>query len=359
MRRVSDERGAVAVIVALLMVALIGMAALVVDAGALYQERRELQNGADAAALAIAEDCAREPADCTLALTSAKAGDYANANADDGEGDAVVDTTDFDPTGRVTVRTSTRQDGGTIVPYVFASVFGVLDSEGDYDGKTVHAAATAEWGNPSSLASIPLTVSSCEFNAATNDGTLFDSPPYDAAGEQTLIFHDGNGATECAAQAGHDTDGDGSLPGGFGWLVEDGACQVVTTTIDDHDWVTQADGNDPECDAAELAGLVGTVVPVPVFDDVCRHTDAGCPTFNNRDKYRIARYAAFYLTGYDLGGPSYERYDPEHRSSPPDCGTASQDDQCVTGFFTTAVISGGSTGGASGGVITINLVPTD
>ena len=50
--------GAVAIMVALLAVVIFGIAAYVIDISALYQERRELQNGADAAALAIARDCA-------------------------------------------------------------------------------------------------------------------------------------------------------------------------------------------------------------------------------------------------------------------------------------------------------------
>ena len=41
---------------------LFGMGALVIDVGQLYQNRAELQNGADAAALAVAKSCAPAPA---------------------------------------------------------------------------------------------------------------------------------------------------------------------------------------------------------------------------------------------------------------------------------------------------------
>jgi len=54
----NDDRGAAGILIAVMMVFLLGMAGLVVDVGAMYQERRALSNGADAAALAIAEDCA-------------------------------------------------------------------------------------------------------------------------------------------------------------------------------------------------------------------------------------------------------------------------------------------------------------
>ena len=53
-----DERGVVAVIVGLLIgTVLLGLGALVIDVGQLYQERAELQSGADAAANAVAKSC--------------------------------------------------------------------------------------------------------------------------------------------------------------------------------------------------------------------------------------------------------------------------------------------------------------
>jgi len=58
MRRLRNDDGSIAIIVAIVMVVLLGMATLVVDVGRLYVERRQLQNGADAAALAVAVDCA-------------------------------------------------------------------------------------------------------------------------------------------------------------------------------------------------------------------------------------------------------------------------------------------------------------
>lgn len=360
MQRLSSEHGAVAVIMAVLLVTVFGMAAFVIDAAALYQERRELQRGADAAALALAESCARASVSCTSATDPAldtMAETYADANADDGAADALVDPADFDPLGRVTVQTTTRDAAGTILPFRFAQIFGLIDADGDHDGSTVAASATAVWGSPSSLASIPLTVSSCEFEEHTNGGTTFAESPYDDDTEVTLTFHDGNSSGTCpASTSGQDADGDGVLPAGFGWLVEDGECNVETTVVDGEDWVTKAEGTDPECEATRLESLVGQVVPVPVFEDFCRGNSAGCPTFNNKDKYRIGRYAAFYLSGYDLGGPSYERYDGQYRTVAPDCGTSSQDDRCITGFFTTDVVSGGGSGGPAGGVITINLV---
>jgi Flp pilus assembly protein TadG len=59
MQRLRDDRGAVGVVVALLMVPLLGFAAITVDVSAMYAERQQLQTGADAGALAVAQDCGR------------------------------------------------------------------------------------------------------------------------------------------------------------------------------------------------------------------------------------------------------------------------------------------------------------
>ncbi|HVM51770.1 MAG TPA: hypothetical protein VM262_01110 [Acidimicrobiales bacterium] len=174
--------------------------------------------------------------------------------------------------------------------------------------------------------------------------------------EVTIMFHDGKGKDDCAAVAGMDSNGDGKLPGGFGWLVPDGSCEVLTSAVGTTDWAAGDPGVNPECGAASLAALLGTVVAVPIFDDFCKNNAAGCPTFVQGDKYEVGRYAALYLTGYDLGGPQYERFDPAYRSAAPDCGTQSQADNCITGFFTTDVVDGGDLGGPNGGVFVIRLI---
>jgi Flp pilus assembly protein TadG len=64
-----SEKGAVAIIVAVLMVAVLGCAAIAVDVGAMYAEKAQIQNGADATALAIAGDCAKGLS-CAAAMTA-------------------------------------------------------------------------------------------------------------------------------------------------------------------------------------------------------------------------------------------------------------------------------------------------
>ena len=58
MRVLLNERGQTLVIIALFMVAVVGMAALVLDGGHAYAQRRRMQNAADAGALAGARELA-------------------------------------------------------------------------------------------------------------------------------------------------------------------------------------------------------------------------------------------------------------------------------------------------------------
>jgi len=84
------EQGAVAIMVTILLGSgvLLGVAALVVDVGNLYAERGQLQSGADASAMAVAEACVAGSCDGTSQdvrqQTMPVAQKYANANAKDG-----------------------------------------------------------------------------------------------------------------------------------------------------------------------------------------------------------------------------------------------------------------------------------
>src|SRR5262245_48957134 len=60
------------------------MTAIVVDVGRLFAEREELQSGADAAAYAVALDCAKRRVECSNLGGTDTADDYADSNARDG-----------------------------------------------------------------------------------------------------------------------------------------------------------------------------------------------------------------------------------------------------------------------------------
>ena len=113
--------------------ALLGIAAINdgnVDAASVHWTRQQLQSGADAAALAIAQDCGRN----ACGTPSQTAGTLATANVRNGAVTARVLTPSLSPsTGRVTVQTS------AVRPLSFARVLG-------YGSATVSASATARWG---------------------------------------------------------------------------------------------------------------------------------------------------------------------------------------------------------------------
>lgn len=88
MRRLRNDDGASAIVVAIVLpVVLLGMAALTLDIGSMYVQKRQLQNGADAAALAVARDCAASPDTCDATIAAALgAEDLATPNSDVGAG---------------------------------------------------------------------------------------------------------------------------------------------------------------------------------------------------------------------------------------------------------------------------------
>lgn len=384
MRRLRDEDGVVALWVGIMLVMLFGLAAISVDVAAAYQERRELQNGADGGSLAIAEECANGLLDCAgeaapvvtdciaagTVTTTAKT--YADANAADGASDpecVQLDLVSSPNSVTVTTRTEDGDSGDNLLDFAFAPVIGVDDT-------TVRARATAVWGAPTSLGTAPLTLSVCEYDDATTSGvaTKNDTPPpeYDNVNEVTMIFHQGTSSDEdpCAAPpSGQDTDGDGKLPAGFGWLETTADCEIVTSTVDGEDWVHKDGGNDVTAGCKEPTGDVlaaalgnggdaatweGKVVVVPIFDDFCK-ADASLPEpcTSNPDKYHVQSYRAFRVTGYRLGGPKYQRGDTsgDYSTSVP----CSPPQACIRGFFTTATITEGEPGGTCEDVCIIKL----
>ena len=324
-----DDRGAVAVIVALLMsTVLLGFGAVVVDVGSLQAERRQLQNGADASALAVAQGCATS---CDTSTSSGgTAGRYANANANDSMANVVRvclkggcpavqgpwDCRAAPSSGAlaaapyVQVETSTQTATGTVMPPLLARA---LSGNGAYSGSTVRACARASWGSPSALAALPLTVSECTFNKAL---PLKPVPP-PVSTPSVFYIHDRTGGNGCT-----DAHSGNYIPGGFGYLstTSSGQCLAESNTTG---WFSDSTGNSPPnpCTNADFQALLGTIVDIPIFDNV-----NGLPGSNGQ--YQMIGYAGFYLTGYQLGG-SFKAKDIVTKAYP-----CSSPDTCVSGFFT-------------------------
>ena len=161
----SDERGAIAVVLALTMTLVAGMAAIVIDGGAIRFERAELQNGADSAALSIAKKCAYDMPVCNIPAT------IADWHLDQSAGDraarvvsAAVDRTAH--TVRVVGGVEEAGTGRRSLGLTFASVLG-------HDDTDVTASATARWTPRVRRWFLPVPIARCEFDEATDGGKRF------------------------------------------------------------------------------------------------------------------------------------------------------------------------------------------
>src|SRR5918996_987137 len=190
--RAQPERGATAVLAGVLMVGLVGFTGLAVDGGATYAKHQELQNGADAAALAAAQECADDEDNCYDVYLQGEVGHYGEDNVRT-ETDTV--STSFDPD--VSNREVTATVTGT-QSHWFMPVVGISESELSPD-------ATATWGSPSDgPAMLPLAFSQCTFEREVGVpelGTLLD-----------IYRPQGGPDAECGWHAEYPA-------GGFGWLM--------------------------------------------------------------------------------------------------------------------------------------------
>jgi hypothetical protein len=353
-----DERGVVAVLVVILLGAgvLLGLGAFVIDVGQIYQERAELQNGADAAALGVAKSCAL--GDCSPGIAGQLADGNASALTGGTEGVQLVCGSGPlgicpPPTGALTscpaappagtnfvdVYTATQlPNGSTLLPPVFATT---LLGNSSFAGTTVHACAQAEWGPPSAATAVALTISACEWDQATAQGTSFaPAPPYSQDAlpapsfDQVLTPNPGNDAGCAAEPAGADG------PGTFGWASDEtGACTLpiggATFPGGAGSFVTAA------CQTALRNAQRGQIpILVPVY--VSLNTAS--------DTFALDGFADFVVTGYNLQ-PGF--FAPDWLDPANTCTGA---DFCVTGYFVQGVIpSTGSFGGTSLGADLIDL----
>lgn len=80
--QLKDDDGAIAVIVALLLVVTVGIAAFTTDFGSAYVSKRQLQSAADAGSLAAAQELGKYTGSCTSVSTSSTARAAAQASAE-------------------------------------------------------------------------------------------------------------------------------------------------------------------------------------------------------------------------------------------------------------------------------------
>ncbi|MBM6405979.1 hypothetical protein JQN72_17185 [Phycicoccus sp. CSK15P-2] len=394
------ERGAAAALVAIVFGTgvLLGVSALALDVGSIWHERRQLQNSADAAALALASKCAKSPTSCTSG--SSVVSTYANANVRDGATsiDGVCGRfsgTGFTPAGAWTACASATDDStaraqkqgnlgeclplpdslrtgaGSTTPYVEVKVgtgSGTTQSllPGIFakavtgrDNPHVTACARAAWGpaQPTTQHVLNITMSECDWRAQTGytgpgtavypAGPTGSWPGYTTGtwpSSEQRIYTKGN-PTSCDTSAPG-----GTAPGGFAALAGAVSCNSdLTVGPSGYMWAQGDPGNDLPCTSTELSALRGTVVHLPVFD--CQ-TDApvtvtsttDCNSGNgSHNYYRISGYAAFYVAGWRLSSDNVKSI------RPPNANACTGGDRCLVGWFLKDVVATAPSAPATGG----------
>jgi Flp pilus assembly protein TadG len=241
MNRRNNERGQVFVLTAMAMVALVGMAALVLDVGSWFRASRRLQAAADAAALAGAQALPANPAGATQMAVS-----YSNTN---GVAVAASDVTILSTnTANDTIAVDTKEKD----PSFFASVFGINLVD-------IKEHAEAIVGIPSQALYVAPMVVKCSHPLIQN-----------CNGQNTPIFNQ-------TTSLDYDKFG---APGAFGMLdLSNSGGNVGSSTLGN--WISNGYssylpiGNydsDPGAKfsslnvAGSLNGRIGTVLLFPVFD---------------------------------------------------------------------------------------------
>lgn len=278
--RANGERGAVAVMTAVSLVVLLLAAAIAIDVGLMYEERAQLQSSADAAALAVAQDCAAgDPCQPAAMLTRAR--QYAVANVRD----TTVDVDQPVRTGstvKVAVHSLDSDGAGSL-----ALNFGFVTGK---DEAYVSAVAKASWRAPyRGTAALPFIFSRCDFHLGTGPQVLQMHSGSNGNGNNKTKKSDGTEMEECGykATSGH------NLPGGFG-VIDSSSCQALVE-------IGQKSYSDPgnsipgEC-KTKLPTLKGQTILLPIYNDL--------GATGNNGWYRPDGWAAFKLLGWNFPSTS-------------------------------------------------------
>ncbi len=313
----------------------LGALAVSSDVGKVMWERRQLQNAADASAMAIAGDCAGNAAGCAPLDSAALAriGALGDDNANDGAMDlskdqicaspaataaalgvslctssgAITDLTECLPKpGWLTsagsyVETRPRtlgSKGETLLPTDFARTLA-----GGSPGGRYTACARAAWGPPGGTgATLPITIGACDWANKTQIGGVAgqkyapsppyqDSPPGSSSTKLPAVIADGGYATGIFTHDSGDHKCSGSpgqeYPGGFGFLDATPGCVANIAATGTVQGSTGASLPNNCKGSMDLQKYVGTEVFIPVFVEV-----------SDNGKYKISGVASFFLAGF-------------------------------------------------------------
>ncbi|MFL5918951.1 MAG: pilus assembly protein TadG-related protein [Gaiellaceae bacterium] len=267
--RCKQERGQAFVLSALAMVMVCGMAALVLDVGNWYRDKRRLQGTADAAALAGAQML---PDDATAAKATAQI--YANKNGGDVAGADIVVTSVYGSDDTIAVKAQRSDEG------IFSKVIGLSNVD-------INARAKARTGTPYKALHVAPMVVYCGHSLIQNCNNN-NLPTFNVS---TTLDYDKMGA-----------------PGAFGMLDLDGEGGAVGSS-EEGEWILHGFSrylglgkynSDPgaKFSSSNVRGALdertGDVLLFPVFRTL-DGTGSGA-------QYDIIGWIGFKLTGYTTAG---------------------------------------------------------
>ena len=351
--RARDERGAVTILVALIVCfVVVPFAALVVDLGMMRVARSDMQAVADMTALNMAHDLASGVTP-TAALGASSAG---GTTGSIGSPPTVAVYLGYISPSAAFISNQSRGCGTSPYDAYFAAVptgataNAVLVTATTTVGFVFHPgsgtvcrSAVAAETNAGGGTGMALTVSLCNWDAATNNGTTFaQSPPFSTwpppgvpgysgvapaagtpGGEQVLSFHGW----------GNDCSGSPSgwqLPGGFGWLGDPaGNCQVHINVQSTY-IANPGNSADAACETIfDNSYLNHTPIFIPVYD--------GTTGTDTNATYHLKGWAEFVITGVYMHGqgPSDDR--PSSITGRQYCSGSLN--MCLYGVFTQGLIT--------------------
>ena len=269
---INEEKGGMLILVAVLMVVLLGMSALAVDAGSLYQTRREMVNAADATALAGAQEYYY---DSNWANVKKYAEEFAydNYGCDPLQEEVIVEAVGSNGVKVTTVRN---------VEYTFARFLGMTDSD-------VVATATAVFASVAHGNIIPIGMQESFFNSLPyeeeEDFVFFDDNPF-GSGNWSWVYFDRN-------ENKHTTVG----------YLEDGADASVGDPIWSNTGANIPTGNTKEDVARILQAYIDdeTELLVPITADVVDMPEEG------KKETVIVGFAMIILTDFDIDNPKEQK----------------------------------------------------
>jgi hypothetical protein len=273
------------VIVAIVSVVLFGAAAYAIDAGNVWQARRNMVTASDASALGAAGKFAVGQDGCGAATT------LLTENRSDSVLDSCSPSSTSTDDGYVTV------SGHATVPLSFAGLFGMTD-------KTVHSTTTARWGIPSGASGLrPIALCETATPALEQWLNLPSGPTGPTANPITITMSN--------TQPDACLDGSGKAAGNWGLAFGNGN----NATSDTVSWLQNGYpkkvtiGSDIHANPGAFSGSIqdalrtlrdnGTWFPLPVFD----RADGN----GNNTQYHVVAFVFVQLVAFDVSGTQANR----------------------------------------------------